>query len=207
MTERLQMPMQRRLRGLRMHRVPENESDPSANPRAVWLLRLRERAVEEARGRAELSATLTNLQHTLATLPQIVQQNLQDVAGLAAEIGLRVAEEVVGEALERGLVDPTPTVKRCLEEATMGLADPELEVRLHPEDLSLVVTELDRDPAMRQCVERTHFTPDGSMPRAAVRVDTSAGHLVYDHREVLARMSEEVRKAVAAESGVTDGLP
>jgi flagellar biosynthesis/type III secretory pathway protein FliH len=190
------VPLHRPLRELRLRTLPA-PGQAATDPRAAWLLGLPDVAAREARREAELAATLAALRAELARVPAQIEANLAQAAGLATEIGLAVAEEVLCAALDRGTIDLTPTVRRCLEEATVGLTDAQIELRLHPEDLSHVMAELGRDPALREQIARARFIPDLSMPRAAVRIDTGAGRLRYDQREVLARIAREVRAAVA----------
>ena len=198
MTATARVPLHRPLCALRLRTLPAR-GRPTADPRAAWLLGLPDVAAREARRDAELAATLAALRAALSRVPAQIEESLAQVAALATEIGLAVAEEVLREALDRGAIDLTPTVRRCLDEATVGLTGAELEVRLHPEDLSHVMAELCRDPALREQIARARFIPDLAMPRAAVRIDTGAGRLRYDHREVLARVAREVRAAVASE--------
>jgi flagellar biosynthesis/type III secretory pathway protein FliH len=186
------------LRALRVRHLAARSAAGGVDARTAWLLELREASEREQRRHQELRACLQGLGRAAAALPDLVARRLQEVAELATEIGLAVAGEVVGEALGRGLVDPTPTVRRCLEQAVSGLTGSGLEVRLHPEDLSAVMAELDRDQALRSGVERTHFVPDPSLARAAVRIETDAGRLLYDHREVLRRIGDDVRKELGA---------
>ena len=195
MTARLRTPMHQPLRGIKIHRAPEVAHQPS--PRAVWLMSLREAQVRETRRQAELSATLDGLREQAARLPAVVDHKLGAVAALATEIGLTVAREVVGQAVQQGVIDPAPAVRRCLEEASVGLTGTKLEIRLHPEDLSLVMTELEGDPLLRDKVECATFVPDPGLSRAAVRIDTESGRLKYECGEVLDRISQEVRGSLA----------
>jgi len=183
------------LQGIRIHRVPT--AGETAAPRAIWLMSLREAQVREVERHNELVSTLDAIRHAAERLPGVVARSLDSVVSMATEIGLAVAREIVGEAVIRGAVDPTPTVRRCLEEAVVGLTGAQLEVRLHPEDLSQVMTELEGESALRSRVEQTRFIPDPTLSRSAVRIDTDTGRLRYDCAEVLARISDEVRGAMA----------
>lgn len=197
MTARLRVPLPVPLRALRVHRTPRSAHDPDADPRAMWFLELRELAVQRVRRHAELSACVTELRQLLGVVPGMVRQNLTEVAALSTEIGLAVAREVIGDAIERGAIDPTPVVKRCLEDAVAGLGETQLQVRVHPEDLALVVSQMESAPDLGGGIEGVAFHPDPTLPRGAVRVDTAAGRLLYDPREVLARLADELRRTMA----------
>ena len=200
----LQVPMARPLRGLRVHAVV-SEEDRERSPRSFWLLSLREAAVRDAMRHTEVMTTLDSFQDAVAQLPGMVRQNLEGVSALATELGLAVAREIVGEAIHRGAIDPSSTVLRCLEDMTTNLSGEDIEVRTHPEDLSQVLAEVDRDSALKAKLEHSRFLPDPGLARGAVRIHTRIGSLTYDHREVLTRVSNEVRAAVA--DGDWDSVP
>ena len=189
------------VRGLRVHRTPEHGAVREGHERAVWLLQLREVAVQRLHRHEALTCCLSAVRSALENLPVQVAETLEKVTSAAVEIGLTVAREMIGEALDRGLVDPTPIVRRCLDDAVVGLTDARIMVHLHPEDLSLVISQLDKDPATNADAAQCDFTPDPTLARGAVRVDTAAGRLVYDQREVLERIAGEMRR-VGAEAAV-----
>jgi hypothetical protein len=97
-------------------------------------------------------------------------------------------------ALERGLVDPTPTVVRCLRDCVHGSSKADLVVRLHPLDLEGVQQQLAGMSDLQDEVGAARFVADKSVPRGGVRAETGAGRLLYDPSEVLERISAEVRR-------------
>lgn len=149
---------------------------------------------------AESEAVQRFVAHTRAAvdaLPGLVRQGVDEVSRIAVELGLAVARELVGAALEQGLVDPTPTVARCLRDCVHGSDRADLVVRLHPQDLELVETRLAAMPELQEELAAARFVADATMARGAVRAETGAGRLRYDPREVLERICAEVRREAA----------
>lgn len=195
MTERLVITVTRPIAGLRVYRVPTAQE--KRDPRAAWLLGLREAQVREAERHAELLRCLDALQQHAGQIPEAVQRNLDQVISMATEIGLAVAREVVGEAVERGAVDPLPAVRRCVEESVAGLSGGKIDVRLHPEDLSIVVDEIQQEPSLRSKAGSIEFVPDPGLQRGSVHIDSPSGTLRYECAEVLDRISRDVRQSMA----------
>jgi flagellar biosynthesis/type III secretory pathway protein FliH len=182
-----------RLIGLRLH--PHRAG---ASVRAQGLLQLGERARRDAAEHAALLALCETVSQTLSTLPQTVHTRLDQVAAQAVEIGLAVAREVVGACLEQGRFDPAPVVAHCLAEAVLGSSDAELTIRLHPEDLGPVLQRLANRPELEPVLSRTKLVADPGVGRGAVRAETGSGRLSSDPREVLERISAEVRREASA---------
>ncbi|MBX3462930.1 MAG: hypothetical protein KF830_07150 [Planctomycetes bacterium] len=155
----------------------------------------------EAGRRAERQAVerlVAGADAALTALPALVADRLDQVAALAVELGLAVAREVVGDALDRGLVDPTPTVARCLRDCVHGASRADLVVRLHPDDLALVQQRLAGMEALREEVAAARFVADPSVPRGGVRAETETGRLRYDPRDALERLAAELRREAAS---------
>lgn len=191
------LPVQGGLVGVRLHRRDPAAGSPS-EPKVRWLLQLGEL---QQRAAAEHQALLTSvqaLQRALQALPATVQVRLEQVAGLAVEIGLAVAREVVGEALARGHVDPLPVVTRCLQDAVEGGAEGRIQVRLHPADLGPVMERLAAVPEWQPTLARTDLLADPGVARGAVKLDAGAGRLRWDPREVLERICQEIRRESGA---------
>ncbi len=181
-------------------RLLARRAAPAGTPpgRAQQLLDLK--ALQERREAAtaavrELAARARTV---VEALPQQVGERLDQIAGIAVELGLALANELVGDALGKGLVDPTPTVVRCLRDCVHGSSRADLVVRLHPEDLPLVQQLLPAHPEVREEAAAARFVADASVPRGGVRAETGAGRLVYDPREVLQRLCDEVRREASA---------
>lgn len=207
MSNTLQVPLSKPLVGLRLHTVlPEGQV--AEDPTSQWLLSLRETAVQDAHRHAELMTTLDSLQDAIKGLPSLVRKNLAEVSQLSTEIGLAIAQEVLGDALERGSIDPMQTLDRCLSEASIGLDGVDLAIYMHPGDLSQVLNELESDPEMRERLGGAQLHADAGLQRSAVRIDTEVGRLSYDYREILLRVSKAVRAAIqdqAAEAPANPG--
>lgn len=185
------------VRGLRVHSRTA-ALDAAARAKIEWLVGLGQ---TQARQKAELEAiqrAAQAVQRTLQGLQQQVGQRLDEIAGLVVELGLAVAREVVGAAVDQGLVDPTPTVIHCLRDCVHGAESKDLVVHLHPDDLGLVMARLAAMPELQAQVADAQLLPDASLARGAVRAETGAGRLRYDPRESLERVAEAVRSAASA---------
>lgn len=190
-------PAVRQLVGVRLHGRSPGAGAPGAKA-VAWLYSLQQRQAQRQREREALVAMAGALGKTLAELPQQVGARLDEVAGVAVELGLAVAREIVGDAIRRGAYDPTPTVARCLRDCVHGSRRDDLVVRLHPDDLETVRSRLAELPDLAEEFDQARFVADGRVPRGAVRADTETGRLHYDPREVLERICEEVRREVGS---------
>lgn len=182
--------------GLRLHARRAPGGTVSA-VKVKELLDLGERERHRLAAEAAVTALAQTVQRTLALIPDQVAAAIADVAAQAVELGLAIAREIVGTALDRGFVDPTPTVARCLRDCVHGSTKADLVVRLHTADLALVQERLARLPELAEQVATARFVADAAVPRGGVRAETGAGRLLYDPREALARVSEEVRREVS----------
>ena len=189
--ERISLP--RRIRALRLHRVPTTDAVPVAT-RGAELFGLRQKAEQDAADREALLSCLQNIEDSLANIPGLVEQNLQQVAALVTELGLTVAREVVGAAVDQGLVDTTAIVIRCLEQVVNGADAGSMRIQLSPDDLSTVFDRLTQRPDVRELIGQIEFVPNQALPRGHVQVETGSGRLLYDPHEVLSRISDEIRK-------------
>ena len=197
MTSTSTVPVPQRLVGLRLHRRSCAGGGP-ASPRARQLLDLEARNQQREADQQQLRGLLTAAQQQVQDLPQVVNQRLDEVAGVAVELGLSIARELVGAALDQHFVDPTPTVARCLRDCVHGSGGADLVVRLNPDDLAAVKTNLAADPELARAATEAQFVADEGVPRGGVRAETGAGRLHYDPREVLERICEEVRREASA---------
>ena len=197
MTSTNTVPVPQRLVGLRLHRRSCAGGAP-ASPRARQLLDLEARNQQREADQQQLRGLLTAAQQQVQDLPQVVNQRLDEVAGVAVELGLSIARELVGAALDQHFVDPTPTVARCLRDCVHGSGGADLVVRLNPDDLAAVKTNLAADPELARAATDAQFVADEGVPRGGVRAETGAGRLHYDPREVLERICEEVRREASA---------
>ncbi|MGE3171509.1 MAG: FliH/SctL family protein [Planctomycetota bacterium] len=176
-------------------------ADPVTRARVEWLLDLGElRRRREAEQQAVL-ATAQAVQQAVRTLNATVVTRLDELATQVVELGLAVARELVGDALERGAVDPTPTVVHCLRDCVHGPDGADLKVHVHPDDLGPVMAQLAAMPQLRDLVANSSLVPDASLQRGAVRAETATGRLRYDPREVFERVAQAVRSAAAGGAG------
>ncbi len=197
MTSVQQPPAAAPIVGIRLHSREPAPGSPQAK-KVAWLLSLDVRAKQEASDSAALQAFAKTVQEAIHQLPQAVGSRLEEIAGIAVELGLAIAREIVGQALDQGHVDPTPIVVRCLRDCVHGSERTDLVVRLHPADLELVQTQLARMPEIVDEVAAARLVADATMARGAVRAETETGRLRYDPREALERVCAEVRREVSA---------
>jgi flagellar biosynthesis/type III secretory pathway protein FliH len=173
----------------------------AGTPQAARVQTLLDLGVREQQRVAEghlVERLLQAAQRALADLPAQVGSRLDEIAALAVELGLGVAREIVGQALDQGLVDPTPTVARCLRDCVHGASPADLVVRLHPDDLALVQQRLRGMQELQTEVAAARLVADPTIPRGGVRAETDAGRLRYDPREALERVAAEVRREAAS---------
>lgn len=187
----------RRLVGVRLHARDPVAGAPGAAS-VAWLMSLQQREAQQQRERETLDRMAAALGKSLAEVQKTVAARLDEVAGIAVELGLAVAREIVGDALARGTYDPSATVARCLRDCVHGSRRDDLVVRLHPDDLEPVKASLARLPELAEEFDQARFVADVRVPRGAVRAETESGRLRYDPREALERISEEVRREVTA---------
>ncbi|HEX5054025.1 MAG TPA: FliH/SctL family protein [Planctomycetota bacterium] len=182
---------------IRLHaRRPPAGSQQSARVEALLDLGQRE-AQRRAAAQALVDLT-TAAKRVVEQVPDVVRTRLDEVAGLAVELGLQIARELVGNALDRGFVDPTEVVVRCLRDCVHGSDRSDLVVRVHPDDLTLVQQQLERRPEVADELLATRFVADATVPRGGVRAETDTGRLRYDPRDALERVCAEVRREVSA---------
>lgn len=183
--------------GIRLHAARGSGGAAPAG-RAQQLLDLLAREAQRAAAVQAVRDVAQAAQRTVEALPLLVQQRLDDVAAIAVELGLALAAEIVGQSLHKGLVDPTPTVMRCLRDCVHGASSADLVVRLHPQDLASVQSALRTSSELAEEIAAARFVADGAVPRGGVHAETGAGRLCYDPREVLARICDEVRREATA---------
>ncbi|MCR9246670.1 MAG: flagellar assembly protein FliH [bacterium] len=193
----LRIPVTEDIRRLRLHRQGA-EPEAAQHSRAVWLLSLRDQQKARAADAAALQALAVATSDALEAVPATVSGRIDEISGIAIEIGLSVAREIVGSALDQGAVDVTPTVARCLRDCVHGSGSGELTICLHPEDLRVAQDQLADHEDLRPQLAAARFVADPRAGRGSVRVETEAGRLKYDPRDVLQRISDEVRREVRA---------
>lgn len=193
-TERSAIALETPLRSVRVLSRSAN-ADEATRGKVKWLVSLGE---QKARRDAEikaLQATAQAVQRALQQSQATVAQRAEELAALVVELGLAVAREIVGEAIERGATDPTPTVVHCIRDCVHGANDDDLVVRLHPDDMALVTQRLAAMPDLAEATSKAKFVADATLGRGEVRASTEAGKLRYDPRETFERVAAAVRNA------------
>jgi len=141
---------------------------------------------------------LAEARNQVAAMPGILSQRLDEIAGITVELGLAIAREIVGAALDDGKVDPTATVARCLADCVHGSDRGDLVIKLHPDDVANVQTRIAQMTELGEELASARFVADRSVPIGGVRAETGAGRLHYDPREVLERICNEIRREASA---------
>jgi flagellar biosynthesis/type III secretory pathway protein FliH len=192
MTTTCAIELSTRLVGLRLHqhRGPGGVAAPTVQA----LLDLQARARQRDADDRALRELIVAARAKTDAIPGQVTARLDEIAAIAVELGLGIAREIVGVALDRGLVDPTPTVARCLADCVHGSDRADLVVRLHPDDLASVAERLEHLPEIQDELAAAKLVADPRVPRGGVRAETGAGRLRYDPNEVLGRICDEVRR-------------
>ncbi|MCA8978212.1 MAG: hypothetical protein KDC98_26025 [Planctomycetes bacterium] len=192
----LKIPVTEPIVGLRLHGASRSAA---VSQRSTWLLSLRDREKQRRADSMALHAFAAAATDAFETLPRIIGERLDGIAEIAVELGLAIAREIVGDALDRGHVDPTATVARCLRDCVHGSSAADLNVYLHAEDLATVEANLAGQPEVREQLAKARLLVDPGIGRGAVRAETEAGRLQYDPRQALERVSAEVRREVRRE--------
>lgn len=186
-----------RLVGLRLHSRRGPHGRPTS-PVAQQLIDFEQQGRQRQADEQALRELIAASQQHLAELPVTVGARLDEVASIAVELGLSIARELVGAALDKGMVDPTPTVTRCLQDCVHGSDRGDLVVRLHPDDCEAVQQRIAASSDLDELASAARFVADANVPRGGVRAETGAGRLRYDPREVLERICDEVRREATA---------
>ena len=182
------------IRGVRVLSRSAN-ADAATRGKVKWLVSLGEQKTRREAELKALQATAHAVQRAMQQSQVSVTQRVDELAALVVELGLSVAREIVGAALDRGDCDPTPTVVHCLRDCVHGSDEDDLVVKLHPDDLALVSERLRAMPDLADAVAKSKFVADATLGRGEVRASTDAGKLRYDPRETFERVASAVRNA------------
>lgn len=193
MTNSLRLPLRRKLVSLRLHSVQPVPHTRGSSP-SRWLFDLEQLAERRKSDRKVSLQCIEAIHQALTQTATQVEENLASIASLATELGLALAREIVGDAIDRELLDPTTTVLRSLESVTLSSKDTRLSIFLSPTDFSAVVSELQKSPEFATLSEHAEFAVDAELGQGSVRIETGAGKLLYEPREVLDILCEEVRR-------------
>ena len=193
MTTMSAVPVTSRLVGLRLHTRRGPGGVPESG-RARQLLDLESRSLKREADEQVMRDLLAESRKQVEAVPGVVGSRLDEIAGISVELGLAIARELVGAAIDDGKVDPTPIVARCLKDCVHGSDRGDLVIKLNPEDLADVKTRLAEMTELDEEVASARFDADATVPSGGVRAETGAGRLRYNPREVLERICDEVRR-------------
>ena len=184
------LPMRRAPCALRIVAIGKTSASPASGAR---LLSLHDAAHEQRIARQAAEACRAAVEQSLHELRHLVDSRLQAIAAMTTELGLAVAREIVGHSLARGTFDPLPVVRRCLQQATTHGERGKFVVRLSPADHARVQQDLASDTA-----RELTFLADATLSPGSVRVESDLGAIAYDPAQALQRLSEELRRELAA---------
>ena len=193
MTHTVRLPLQRKLVSLKVHSA-QPELSIGESPKTRWLFDLSALGERRESDRMVALQCLEAIREALAQTATQVEENLTSIASLAIELGLALAREIVGDAIDRELLNPAAIVLRTLESVTLSPGDASLSIFLSSTDFSTVVAELQRLPEFAEFAGQTEFVIDPNLGQGAVRIETGAGRLRYEPQEVLTILCEEVRR-------------
>lgn len=193
MTTMSAVPVASRLVGLRLHTRRGPGGIPESG-RARQLLDLEARNLKREADEQVIRDLLAESQSQVDKVPEVINNRLDEIAGISVELGLAIAREIVGAAIDDGKMDPTPIVARCLRDCVHGSDRGDLVIRLNPEDLAGVKTRLAEMTELDEEIAAARFEADATVPSGGVRAETGAGRLRYNPREVLERICDEVRR-------------
>jgi flagellar biosynthesis/type III secretory pathway protein FliH len=197
MTSMSTIPVTSRLIGLRLHTRRGTGGVPES-PRARQLLDLESQNMRREADAQVMRDLLREARDQVAAIPGILSTRLEEIAGITVELGLAIAREIVGAALDQGNIDPTPTVARCLADCVHGSDRGDLVIKLNPEDMANVQTRIATMTELGEELAAARFVADRTVPPGGVRAETGAGRMHYDPREVLERICNEVRREASA---------
>lgn len=186
----VRLPMASAASAVRIVAVAKEGPQPAPAGR---LLELRDAASEQRLVREAVDACRAAVERALRELRSVVDARVDAVASMSTELGLVVASEIVGATLARGVFDPLPIVRRCLQQALAAGERSGVVVRLSPADLVRVQSE-----PVDARVQGVTFAADAALAPGSVRVETDVGTIAYDPAEVLRRLSDELRKELAS---------
>lgn len=187
----------RPLAGVRVCR-DQISTDRQVDEPVKWLTGVRERMQQESEQHAAIVAIADGVQRAFGQVEAMVQDNLRSVTAIATELGLAIAQQVVGTAVVEGLFDPSDIVERCLRDSVQGGQRAEMRVELSPEDLNPVLNQFESDLDLKSQVGEVDFVANPALDRGSVIVSSPSGQLMYDPLEVLQRMCDEVRNGVGS---------
>ena len=164
-----------------------------------WLSGVRQRMQRDEEMRQAVISMAANIQQAVDRIPAMIEDNLRAVTSLATELGLTIAREIVCKAANDGLLDPSEVVLRCLEQAVRGASEQRVRIVVSPDDLNLVVENLEAHEQLQDLRSRVDFVADPGLERGCVEVVSQSGQLSYDPLEVLERICDEIRGEGTAE--------
>lgn len=158
---------------------------PVHHPSAVRLLQLREKAELEQAESDRRCSLLQATENALATIHSGVEQKLTEVAEIAAEFGLRLAEVALEESLDRG-AGLEDRARRAIAALATDLSSQPIEVRVAPADHAIVQEALTGEPDVRVQV-------DASAGPGTVTAVSGTSAVTIDPRAILDDLLDRVR--------------
>lgn len=147
------------LRGVRV--VAAGEPSP--------LVALRDAGAQAEAARRAVQALAAAFAGEHARMQALVAARLDQLATAVVELGLAVAEAVVGDVVAEGRADLVTAVRACLEQVAGDDGAPPTVVRLHPDDLAVVAERFATE------LPQLQLRPEPGLARGAVRSTAVSG--------------------------------
>ncbi len=191
---KIRIAFSRPLAGIGPEVAPDLPSFPEENEEFVPLLDpLADRAVEEEGARRAIVSLSDQIRLTLEQVPSLVSSRLEELSVYAIELGLGLAQTVLGAEVEQGRYNPAAAVQESLESAISGMHQGAIQVLLNPADLSLVLSSLEEMGSIEAQSPEVRFEVDQNLPRGACRIETSVGRILHDPTVVIETAMTRIR--------------
>jgi flagellar assembly protein FliH len=140
------------------------------------------------------------LDKKLATLLPAVKQFVDQLAHAkdawrahwekaAIHVATRIAERVIRRQIAE---DPQITASLVSEALELAAGSPEIQVRMHPEDLAVLGSHVEALTRELASQSKAKVIPDGAVSRGGCRVETRFGTIDHRIEEQLNRIEEEL---------------
>ncbi len=134
---------------------------------------------------AALNQTFSCLVEEMREIEQRRRASLAEMQQATVELAAAIASQVVYDTIDSGEFPIAATVQRVVNELQ---DEPVVTVRLHPDDLALLQTQMKADENSWSAAAELHFQPDKSLARGDCRADASDFGIMYKLQRHLAEL-------------------
>ena len=139
------------------------------------------------------SALLVALSRQVEELRGRRRQTIDEVAGLSVELGVTLAERLLGANIAANRQRLDRIVRQALDRLPPG---PAVSVRGHPDDITLLKQQLAEEEDLQSGNEPLNFRHDSALARGHLRLEAGDYFVAWDTASCLA----ELRTALLAET-------